>query len=78
MALLVDYNPLIKKNDEASGNNENNANNNPGGSEPQPENSLDLFLKNCCHVSKFESDFVEALDFDKAYEEFCFLNHLEK
>ncbi|KAL4495275.1 hypothetical protein ABPG73_022320 [Tetrahymena malaccensis] len=42
------------------------------------KNSLDQFIKKCCQLTKFDSDSIDSLTFEKYYSEFCNKNHLEK
>ncbi|KAL4495277.1 hypothetical protein ABPG73_022322 [Tetrahymena malaccensis] len=44
----------------------------------ETKNSLDNFIKNRCQLTKFDSDSIDSLTFEKYYNEFCNKNHLEK
>jgi hypothetical protein len=43
----------------------------------QAKNSLQLFIENCCTLSRFEADKVYAQQFQEFYEQFCVINHLQ-
>ncbi|KAL4483285.1 hypothetical protein ABPG72_007927 [Tetrahymena utriculariae] len=42
------------------------------------KSSLDLFIKYCCKLTKFDSDCIDSLSFEKYYSEFCTKNHMEQ
>ena len=41
------------------------------------KSTIDIFIENCCQSSKFDTDFIEADEFNQQYQEFCMINHIE-
>ncbi|KAL4474821.1 hypothetical protein ABPG74_001517 [Tetrahymena malaccensis] len=50
----------------------------PTISEQSNKTSLDLFISNCCSLTKFETDRIESSELENYYSEFCNLNHMQK
>ncbi|KAM3146575.1 hypothetical protein pb186bvf_001544, partial [Paramecium bursaria] len=45
---------------------------------PQNKTSYQLFIEQCCRLTKFEQDCLTLQTFNEKYDEFCLINHLQR
>jgi hypothetical protein len=50
----------------------------PSTTKDSKKNSIQLYIENFCQQTKFDTDYIEADQFQANYQDFCQVNHLKE